>query len=76
VDSAVAEGEDTVRLTHRWMRDVDFRGRGRCIEGVEAMRVTQVRGLVVISASTGGETMPLDVLDALQAETVRAVKAA
>lgn len=83
-DSAVAEGEDTVRLTHRWMREVDVRGHGVCGEGVEALRVTEVRGLVVISSSSfggwlfKGDTPPLalSTLDELLAETVRRIKAA
>ncbi|WP_459953762.1 hypothetical protein, partial [Mycobacterium avium] len=53
-DSAVAEGVDTVRLTHRWMRDVDVRGHSVCGEGVEAIRVAQVRGLIVISSASKG----------------------
>ncbi len=83
-DSAVAEGEDTVRLTHRWMREVDVRGHGVCGEGVEALRVAQVRGLVVISSSSDGgwlfkgdtPPLPLSTLDELLAETVRRIKAA
>lgn len=83
-DSAVAEGEDTVRLTHRWMREVDVRGHGVCGEGVEALRVTQVRGLIVVSSSSDGgwlfkgdtPPLPLSTLDELLAETVRRVKAA
>ncbi|OBA83588.1 hypothetical protein A9W99_07565 [Mycobacterium sp. 1164966.3] len=82
-DSAVAEGEDTVRLTHRWMRELSVRGHGMCSEGVEAMRVSQVRGLIIISSSSKGgvfgtETPPLalNTLDELLAETVRRVKAA
>lgn len=83
-DSAVAEGEDTVRLTHRWMREVDVRGHGVCGEGVEALRVAQVRGLIVISSSSDGgwlfkgdtPPLPLSSLDELLAETVRKIKAA
>ncbi|WP_231969148.1 hypothetical protein [Mycobacterium sp. E735] len=83
-DSAVAEGEDTVRLTHRWMRVVDVRGHGVCGEGVEALRVTLVRGLIVVSSSSDGgwlfkgdtPPLPLSALDELLAETVRRVKAA
>lgn len=83
-DSAVAEGEDTVRITHRWMREVDVRGHTVCGEGVEALRVSQVRGLIVISsASDGGwlfkgdtPPLPLSTLDELLAETVRRIKAA
>lgn len=83
-DSAVAEGEDTVRLTHRWMREVEVRGHGVCGEGVEALRVSQVQGLIVISSSTVGgwlfkgdtPPLPLGTLDELLAETVRTIKAA
>ncbi|WP_231990646.1 hypothetical protein [Mycobacterium sp. 852002-30065_SCH5024008] len=83
-DSAVAEGEDTVRLTQRWMRDIEVRGHGMCGEGVEALRVTQVRGLIVISSSSDGgwlfkgdtPPLPLSTLDELLAETVRRIKAA
>ncbi|WP_231987400.1 hypothetical protein [Mycobacterium sp. E2238] len=83
-DSAVAEGEDTVRITHRWMREVDVRGHTVCGEGVEALRVSQVRGLIVISsASDGGwlfkgdtPPLPLSTLDELLAETVRRIKTA
>lgn len=83
-DSAVAEGEDTVRLTHRWMREVDVRGHGVCGEGVEALRVAQVRGLIVISSSSVGgwlfkgdtPPLPLSNLDEVLAETVRRIKAA
>ncbi|OBH07265.1 hypothetical protein A5695_03235 [Mycobacterium sp. E1747] len=82
-DSAFAEGEDTVRLTHRWMREVDVRGHGMCGEGVEALRVTQVRGLIVVSSSSAGgwlfkgdtPPLPLSTLDELVAETVRRIKA-
>ncbi|WP_459998681.1 hypothetical protein [Mycobacterium avium] len=66
------------------MRDVDVRGHSVCGEGVEAIRVAQVSGLIVISsASEGGwlfkgETpaLPLSTLDELLAETVRRIKAA
>lgn len=83
-DSAVADGEDTVRLTHRWMREVEVRGHGECGEGVEALRVTAVRGLIVISSSSDGgwlfkgdaPPLPLNTLDGLLAETVRRIKAA
>lgn len=82
-DSALAEGEDTVRLTHRWMREVDVRGHSMCGEGVEALRVTQVRGLIVVSSSSAGgwlfkgdtPPLPLSALDELLAETVRRIKA-
>ncbi|MGV0047783.1 hypothetical protein ACRU43_00975 [Mycobacterium colombiense] len=82
-DSAVAEGEDVVRFTHRWMREVEVRGHSVCGEGVEAMRVAQLKGLVVIaSASDGGwlfkgdtPPLPLSTLDELLAETVRRIKA-
>ncbi|OBG59105.1 hypothetical protein A9X03_09240 [Mycobacterium sp. E1715] len=73
-----------MRLTHRWMRVVDVRGHGVCGEGVEALRVTQVRGLIVVSSSSDGgwlfkgdtPPLPLSALDELLAETVRRVKAA
>ena len=83
-DSVMTEGEDTVRFTHRWMREVEIRGNSMCGEGVETMRVTQVRGLIVMaSASLGGylfrgdtPPLPLSTLDELLAETVRNIKAA
>ncbi|OBF03057.1 hypothetical protein A5730_22570 [Mycobacterium sp. ACS4054] len=83
-DSAVAEGEDTVRLTHQWMREVEVRGHAQCGEGIEALRVTQVRGLIVISSSSVGgwlfngdaPPLPLNTLDELLAKTVRTIKAA
>lgn len=83
-DSAVAEGEDAVRFTHRWMREVEVRGHSVCGEGVEAMRVAQLKGLVVIaSASDGGwlfkedtPPLPLSTLDELLAETIRRIKGA
>lgn len=53
-DSAVAEGEDAVRFTHRWMREVEVRGHSVCGEGVEAMRVAQLKGLVVIASASDG----------------------
>ena len=83
-DSAVTNGEDTVRFTHRWMRVENLQGYDRCTEGVEALRVTQVRGLIVISRSSlggylfHGDTppLPLTTLDELLAETVLKIKAA
>lgn len=84
-DSASTEGEDTVRITHRWMRVEKLQGYDRCTEGVEAIRVTQVRGLIVISSAERGAwwglerdtpPMPLSTLDDLLAETVRRIKAA
>lgn len=70
--------------TAQWMREVDVRGHSECGEGVEALRVTQVRGLVVISSSSDGgwlfkgdtPPLPLSTLDGLLAETVRNIKAA
>jgi hypothetical protein len=83
-DSAVAEGEDTVRITHRWLRVEKVQGYDRCVEGIEALRIAQVRGLIVTSSTSdssakqkiGDPPLPLGRLDELLAETVRSVKAA
>lgn len=82
-DSVLTDGADTVRFTHRWLRDGDARGFPVCSEGVEAMRVSQLGDLLIISsAGTGGylfkgdPPLPLDTLDELQAETVRRIHAA
>lgn len=82
-DSAVIEGEDTVRFTYRWTGVAEIRGAPACSAGIEAVRATQIGDLVIISsAGTGGPffkgdaALPLETLDALQAETVHRVKAA
>jgi hypothetical protein len=81
----VADGEDTVRFTHRWMRVENVQAYDRCSEGIEIFRVTQVRGyLVVTSASRGGPKvllgaspeLPTRALDELHAATVHRIKTA
>jgi hypothetical protein len=84
-DTALTDGEDTVRFTHRWMRVENVQAYNRCSEGIEIYRVTQVRGfLVVTSARQGGPkaapgpspTLPTQTLDDLHAATVHQIKAA
>lgn len=57
----------------------------RCVERIEALRVTQLRGPLVISRAVEGgpkerlgdaPVLPLSTLDELQAATVRRIKAA
>jgi hypothetical protein len=50
-DAALADGEDTVRFTHRWMRVEKVQAYDRCDEGIEIYRVTQVRGFLVVSTT-------------------------
>jgi hypothetical protein len=83
-DSAVAEGENILRITHRWIRVEKVQAYDRCVEGAQALRIAQVRGLIVISrvdysvvkGEVGDPPLLLGTLDDLIAQTVRAVKAA
>lgn len=84
-DSVVAEGEDTLRITHRWIRVENVQAYDRCVERIEALRVTQLRGLLVISRAVEGgpkqrlgdtPLLSLSSLDEAQASTVRRIKAA
>jgi hypothetical protein len=84
-DAALADGEDTVRFTHRWMRVEKVQAYDRCDEGIEIYRVTQVRGFLVVSTTHSGgpkaapgpsPELPLQTLDELQAATVHQLKAA
>ncbi|WP_458319031.1 hypothetical protein [Mycolicibacterium brisbanense] len=83
-DSAVADGEETLRVTQRWLRVENVQGYDRCAEGTDALRITQVRGLIVISSThatvvkgtLGDPALPTSSLDQLQAQTVHAIKAA
>jgi hypothetical protein len=83
-DSTVADGEDILRITHRWIRVEKVQGYDRCVEGAQALRIAQVRGLIVISrvdySSVKGEVgdppLILGTLDELIAQTVHTVKAA
>jgi hypothetical protein len=83
-DSAVADGEETIRITQRWLRVENVQGYDRCAEGTDALRITQVRGLIVISSADatvvkgtlGDPALPTSSLDQLQAQTVHAIKTA
>jgi len=83
-DSAVADGENVLRITHRWIRVEKVQGYDRCVEGAQALRIAQVRGLIVISrvdysvvkGGVGDPPLLLGTLDDLIAQTVRAIKAA
>lgn len=83
-DSTLVEGVDTLRITHQWNRVEKVQGYDRCVAGVEALRVTQVRGLIAIARTyavsakgpLGNPRLPLSSLDELVAQTVRAIKAA
>jgi len=83
-DSAVAEGENVLRIVQRWIRVEKVQGYDRCVEGTQALRIAQVRGLIVTSrvdysvvkGVIGDPPLMLEDLDRLIADTVRAVKAA
>ncbi|WP_245839710.1 hypothetical protein [Mycobacterium aquaticum] len=83
-DSAVADGEETIRITQRWLRVENVQGYDRCAEGTDALRITHVRGLIVISSADaavvkgtlGDPALPTSSLDQLQAQTVHAIKTA
>lgn len=81
-DSAVADGQDVLRYTIRWMGEAEGRGGHMCSEGVEAMRAAQIGTLVVLAgAGQGGylfrgdaPPLPTDTLDQLIADTVQRIK--
>lgn len=84
-DSALTDGEDTLRITHRWSGVENVQAYNRCVERIETLRVTQTRGLLVISRAANGvpkqsigdaPALPDDVLDELHADVVRNIKRA
>jgi hypothetical protein len=82
-DSAVTDGEDVLRITHRWIRVEKVQAYDRCVEGAQALRIAQTRGLIVISrvdysvvkGGVGDPPLLLGTLDDLIARTVRAIRA-
>ncbi|MEN3219304.1 hypothetical protein PUR22_00465 [Mycolicibacterium porcinum] len=81
-DSAVADGQEVLRYTRRWMGEAEVRGGRMCSEGVEAMRAAQIGPLVILAgAGQGGylfrgdaPPLPTDTLDQLLAVTVQRIK--
>jgi hypothetical protein len=84
-DTALIDGEDTVRFTHRWMRVESVQAYDRCVEGIEIFRVTAVRGFLVVTTTHSGgpkaapgpsPNLPTATLDELQSLTVHQIKTA